>query len=94
MPRRVQRLPSAPTCRYLSPWASLEARRQAAASCAMVKVLIDHPWAAIAAVGTEMDEELAVLEQRQATPRALQQSMIRKPLTVRTRRFGSHATPP
>ena len=56
-----------------------------------MKVLIAPPWAAIAAVRTEMDVELAVLEQRQATTRALKQGLMQKLLTGRTRRVGPHA---
>ena len=40
---------------------------------------------AIAAVLTEMDAELAVLEQRQAKTRALKQGMMQELLTGRTR---------
>ena len=59
-----------------------------------MKVLIDPPWAAIAAVLTEMDVELEVREQRQATTRALKQSMMQKLPIGRTRRGGPHAPIP
>lgn len=44
---------------------------------------------AIAAVLTEMDAELAVLEQRQAKTRALKQGMMQELLTGRTRLPGN-----
>ncbi len=52
---------------------------------------MDHPWTAIPAVLTEMDAELAVLEHRQATTRALTQGMMQELLTGRTRWGGPHA---
>ncbi len=59
-----------------------------------MKVLIDHPWADIAAVLTEMDMGLAALVQRRATPDAVKQGMMQNPLTVRTPRVGPHAATP
>ncbi|MEI6355711.1 MAG: hypothetical protein WCP53_01265 [Verrucomicrobiota bacterium] len=59
-----------------------------------MKVLIDRRRAAIAALLKEMDMDLAVLEQRPATTRALQQGMMQKLLTSRTRRSGPSAATP
>ena len=47
--------------------------------------LLRYEQTAIAEVLTEMDAELAVLEQRQAKTRALKQGMMQELLTGRTR---------
>ena len=59
-----------------------------------MKVLIDPRRAAIAALLKEMDMDLAELGQRPATTRALQQGMMQKLLTGRTRRSGPPAATP
>ena len=59
-----------------------------------MKVLIDPRRAAIAALLKEMDMDLAELEQRPATTRALHQGMMQKRLTGRTRRSGPPAATP